>query len=451
MYLKMKLSSAQKEHYYSWLGLVLLLAGLVICFVWLPFTISGDGEDRYQFMYTLINEHRIAPMRYSMIGPLVSWPIWRISFYFKDPTAVVERYNSLLLVAFLAGFALVIKKQFTWDFLLTFSLLLAFGSMFPAHLINYYGEVFSSVCLAAGLAGLALNKYWIGWALVLLGVLNTPALLIPFGLVVLYSVWDTKKLRYLALILLAVSLLVAESYLRTGSIKAGFQTYITQDHGYQTALPYSGKTGFSYPFGFGLISILFSFGKGLIFYCPGLVLTGLAWKRITNPTERKLLTLWLLAGGGLILVYASWWAWYGGWFWGPRFFLFTSIPASWILARLAHSQSRSFWQTAIYSAILSFSLWVGINGVVFQQKTLDLCTKKNYSLEAFCWYVPEFSALFRPFVTHKMLQFSDWLLLFTFLAIWLYLAIPHCIELARWSFLAGQRALPILKSYRWRI
>ena len=25
-----------------------------------------------------------------------------------------------------------------------------------------------------------------------------------------------------------------------------------------------------------------------------------------------------------------------------------------------------------------------------------MCTRDNYSLEAFCWYVPEFTALFRP-------------------------------------------------------
>ena len=37
-------------------------------------------------------------------------------------------------------------------------------------------------------------------------------------------------------------------------------------------MPYSGRQGFSYPFFLGLISILFSFGKGLIWFSPGLLL-----------------------------------------------------------------------------------------------------------------------------------------------------------------------------------
>jgi cbb3-type cytochrome oxidase subunit 3 len=103
-------------------------------------------------------------------------------------------------------------------------------------------------------------------------------------------------------------LIVAEFTLRTGSILSGFQTYLSQSHGFQTVLPYSGKIGYSYPFLLGLLSILFSFGKGIIFYCPGLLLVGWAWKSISNPVERKLLILWFLIVLGLILVYASWWA-----------------------------------------------------------------------------------------------------------------------------------------------
>src|SRR4029078_4990998 len=31
---------------------------------------------------------------------------------------------------------------------------------------------------------------------------------------------------------------------------------------------------------------------------------------------------------GLILVYARWWAWYGGWGWGPRFLLYAGVPSA---------------------------------------------------------------------------------------------------------------------------
>ena len=40
--------------------------------------------------------------------------------------------------------------------------------------------------------------------------------------------------------------------------------------GFRTALPYSGQPGFSYPFFFGVLSVLFAFGRGLVFFAPGL-------------------------------------------------------------------------------------------------------------------------------------------------------------------------------------
>ena len=445
-----ELHNTRETAFYTVLGLGLLLVGLTISFFLFPFKISGDGIDRQYFMDILIHQHKVLPMRYSMIGPLASLPVWWLSSFFKDPTAVVARYNFILFVVFLIGFAFGVKKQFKPDFLLTVFILLAFGSMLPGHLLNYYGEVFSAVCFAAGLTGLAMNKSWIGWTLVLLGVMNMPALMVPFILVVGYFTWESRRLRYLGLIPLVAVLLVAESYLRTGSITTGFMTYLSQDHGYETFMPYSGKIGYSYPFGLGILSILFSFGKGLLFFCPGLILAGIALKTITNPVERRLLILWLLASVGLVFAYASWWAWYGGWFWGPRFFLFASFTATWILARLIHSRPRSFWLTLVLVAMISLSMWVGMNGVVFRQNTLEICSQNSYALESLCWYVPEFSPLFRPFFAHATLHFNERLLVILFGVIWLYLVIPLGIELSRRSLQAARGIIPSLKLNSWK-
>jgi hypothetical protein len=35
-------------------------------------------------------------------------------------------------------------------------------------------------------------------------------------------------------------------------------------------MPYTGRPGFSYPFLFGVLGILFSFGRGLAFFAPAL-------------------------------------------------------------------------------------------------------------------------------------------------------------------------------------
>ncbi len=70
-------------------------------------------------------------------------------------------------------------------------------------------------------------------------------------------------------------------------------------------MPYSGLPGFSYPLVFGLLSILFSFGKGLVFFAPGLLLR---WKIASGEAfsiqKITLIDLCLVFLLGLILTYA---------------------------------------------------------------------------------------------------------------------------------------------------
>ena len=139
--------------------------------------------------------------------------------------------------------------------------------MFPGHLLDYYGEVFSAMFLALGMIGLA-KKDRIAWACMILAVLNTPALLVPFLFIVGCYTWTSKQLRYLTLVFICLLLIFLESRIRMGSYTAVFQTYLARDSGQKTLLPYSGIRGFSYPFHLGILSILLSFGKGLIFSAP---------------------------------------------------------------------------------------------------------------------------------------------------------------------------------------
>ena len=76
-----------------------------------------------------------------------------------------------------------------------------------------------------------------------------------------------RRLRYLALPALAGGLILLEHLLRRGEPFAGGYT---SEAGHPTVLPYSGLPGFSYPLFFGLLSVLFSFGKGLVFFAPSL-------------------------------------------------------------------------------------------------------------------------------------------------------------------------------------
>jgi hypothetical protein len=181
-----------------------------------------------------------------------------------------------------------------------------------------------------------------------------------------------------------------------------------------------------------------------------LILIGWAWKSIVNPVERKLLILWLIITLGLLLAYASWWAWYGGWYWGPRFFLFASLPAAWFLAKLVHSNNSSLLKNLVIAILITLSLWVGVNGIVFQQKTLDLCKENNFALESLCWYVPEFSPLIRPFIVHGTLNLHDRLILFLWGVLWLYSLIPTGIDLFRQLKVILEAKRSLLNFSSWR-
>jgi hypothetical protein len=101
----------------------------------------------------------------------------------------------------------------------------------------------------------------------------------------------------------------------------------------------------------------------------------------------------------LIVVYAKWWAWYGGWFWGPRFFLAACIPASLALATRSTPDARA--PAAVHLAVavaILLSFWVGVSGLVFDQRGLGICMANAFALESLCHFVPEMSALWHPFM-----------------------------------------------------
>jgi hypothetical protein len=128
--------------------------------------------------------------------------------------------------------------------------------------------------------------------------------------------------------------------------------------------------------------------------------------------------------GNRVLYNAKWWSWYGGWFWGPRFFLFASIPAAFLIAVHLHHAHPSLARNILTLAVLVLSLWVGVNGAIFDQKNLESCTRDHYALEALCWYVPEFSLLWRPFVVSTPLSHEDVLIMAYYLVVGASLTLP---------------------------
>ncbi len=156
-----------------------------------------------------------------------------------------------------------------------------------------------------------------------------------------------------------------------------------------------------------VLSILLSFGKGLVFYIPALLLALSARSREALGLDRRMGWIALVAFVGPVLIYSKWWAWYGGNFWGPRFFLFMCAPACLLMASALQERGMSVGRLAAVLAVVALSAWGGVSGYVFAQSEMDLCWRDNYANEALCWYVPEFSALWRPFVTGSIWRLFD--------------------------------------------
>lgn len=418
-----------------WLDALLLTITLLELLTLFPHSLRGDGAPRFAALSQLLEGGGISASKYSLIGPLFSAPLWLLGKVFATPQTVVASYNWVIFAIGLITLYLLLRNIMDRQVLRTFLLLLAAASMFPTHTLSYYAEMFTAVCVAVGSVLAVFGRRLAsagGWALAALGAANIPASILGLGGMTLLYMLRRRRVRYLFALLAGVLLILAEAWIRRGS---PFASGYAGDSGYHTAMPFSGGPGFNYPIFFGLLAILFSFGKGLIFFAPGFFLPArrylLAQGETSGAKLHTLYLLWVAFVGGMLLVYAHWWAWYGGWFWGPRFFLFASIPAAFVLAVRLHAREAGLGANLLTLAALVLSFWVGVNGIAFEQHGLSACTAHNYAQEFLCQYTPEFSALWHPFVVFEPLSPSAILYTATSIGIFLYLTLPLLVSIAR--------------------
>ena len=432
-----------------WFDTALIWAGLAGLFFLLPHEAGGDGTFRYQALTRLIEEGKLPEIEYSLIGPLFSLPLYFLGKLSKAPEWWVFQFNTLFLALSIFLMNRLLKPQADPGLYKKFFLILVAASMFPNHCRFYYGEVFTAVTVALGIIALSSGRPLRGWAGIIIGVINIPASLAGFGLICLRQLFLKKQVRVILPLIIAAGLIATESWIRRGHpLLTGYEGNI----GMQTLLPYSGKPGFSYPFLFGVLSLLLSFGKGILFFAPGLIL-------LIRNSQEKLggtfsefyrLSFWFLVG--LILVYAKWWSWYGGLFWGPRFFLFASIPASLALAVRLEQIGPTLRANLLTLSVLLLSLWVGVSGGVFDQSDLkEFASRDNYAWESLVWYVPEFSVLWRPLVVFPELEFWQAAFIVYGLMVFIYLSHPLLKALGQELRKKKRNVIdPYLSSKDWR-
>lgn len=378
-------------------GALTAALALVLLALWFgtPHAIElPDGQERFHALDALVLEGRLTDSRYSMIGPLFALPLYLVGLVWKSPEFWCGRYNFLLLVLLVVALYRIFRTRLAPLALNGFLLALAAASMFANHQTNFFGDMFTVVLVALGIALVSTGRAGLGWTLLVLGGANAPASVVGVAAVAAAEAASRRRWRVLLIPAAVLALVALEAWVRRGS---PFTTGYTGDYGFQTILPTSGRPGFSYPLLLGLLGILFSFGKGLIWFAPGLLVPVASSEDSGVRTFQRLSLLYV---AGLVLVYAKWWAWYGGWAWGPRFFLFASVPASLALALAcaAASPSVKAWQRAGLLVALVLSTWVGANGAVYRLRGLEFAAANGWRWEFLVWHIPEFTVLWHPLV-----------------------------------------------------
>lgn len=389
------------------LDLALLVVGWLLLWAFEPHLVEADGAIRFRALRELLEHGRWSPIEFPMLGTVLSAPLWLLGRWIESPEWWIARYNLILAGLGLVALWWLLRERVEGAVLRGFLLLLLAGSMLTHQLSAFGAETFNVLALAVGLAAWTGGREVLGGTALALGMANVPATSI--GVALALGDWGLRHRRIRAVLpLVGFALLwLGENWIRRGHpLHTGYE----ENAGYRTLLPYSGRPGFSYPLPLGLLQLLLSFGKGLLFFAPGLFLVFPAARRALRPVRPfQRACLWVVAG--LLVVYGQWWAWYGGYSWGPRFLVFAAIPASLRLAaECAHPPRRVLPLLAVLCALL-LSLWGGFDGAVLRFWKQEGCAMSHYAVEAFCWNVPEFSVLFAPFIWAPTLDAGGWLLL----------------------------------------
>lgn len=361
---------------------------------------------RYRTFLGMFSGEAIEFSKYSSVQPFLAKMIDVLSrvLYSGLPEYAIPRYFELSLVVIASIAFLIIDRDWRRPALV--------GALLPLSMLShyfgqFYAEITSSTLMALGfllfyrsrgLAGLI-----IGALVGALGIANTYVLLGPLCAVIGVAAWrqwrghddDARLLHFLlATLVLAVTVVMIDLLVKGQIFNNPYAG--PSENGYRTILPYSGRPGFSYPVLLGLISSIFSFGKSIFLFNPFLIFL------FVRDYKYKAYVLTFLTSA--LLLYSAWWSWYGGLSFGTRFYIFAIIPSVIVFVDGLLQPTLDGRRRYMEPIVLLWAIWLAICGKYFGQDGIaPICTANEYALEAFCWYVPEFSPLINPLVSHGFL------------------------------------------------
>jgi len=419
-----ELQRLRREGVVEW---VLIALGLVVSFAALPHRLENDGAERFAGIEALLHHGTLADNKRSLVMPLLSAPFLLLGQVVVSPEWWAVRFNTIVVgLAALTAFRLLGAGRDR--VLLRKALLVLVGASFlTSGLRGYEVAISTGALVSVGVLALWRGRRVLGWTLLVIATVNIPGSIIGLALIAGVEAVRARRLRCAAPVVVAGALIMAESWIRRGS---PLDTGYGGDHAFHTVMPYSGLPGYSYPLLYGLLSICFSFGRGLLFYIPGLALIGGAQTRALLGRYRLPVGLMFAYLVGLIAIYATWWSWYGGAAWGPRFFIIGAVPASVLIALRLEGAGRSAATDAVTLLVLTVSSWVAIVGAV-GVATPDICADHDYALEALCWYTPEFSNVTAPLTHFPPLGVGGAVVVAYCALVFLWLAVPLARSLAR--------------------
>ena len=188
----------------------------IFVIVAIPKSISGDGRLRYETVERFMATGHWASPKYSSVGPLLSTPLFLLGRALGAAKLVTSYYNVLLLLVALPLIWREFRDELEPSVRRMILLLLVFASMFAHHVQRYYGEVFTTVLVTIGVFWLSRAHWARGWAIIMLGAVNTPACLVGIaGIAVCHSRRTRSWLPMLAPVI-AFSLMRLESLLVRG-------------------------------------------------------------------------------------------------------------------------------------------------------------------------------------------------------------------------------------------
>jgi hypothetical protein len=329
-------------------------------------------------------------VRFSLGQPLAALPFYLLGRILGGPDSPTTRLfvNALSAVAMAgAGALLYAWGRSLWDgrtALLTLAIFVL-ATPAPVYARLFFSEALLTFCLLLGFrlfftrrpAGIALGGLAIGWAV--LTREGAAAALPAAALALLVLARDRReRLAFAGYGMLGAALPI--------SLLLWYNVY---RFGHPLRHGYEGE-GFTASLLEGVAGLLFSPGRGLLFYAPT-VLLALPGARLLWRRDRALVLTAGMLFAGYLLMYGRWWAWDGGWAWGPRF-LVPTLPFLLLLAGEAMTQPAGR-RAALALGLLGFLAQLPGVFIDHQKFHAELFVERGLPDVPNVWFRPELSPI----------------------------------------------------------